>query len=206
MKTINTREVPWQDAYARLTEIIQPRPIALASTLDPDGAANLAPFSFYTMISCNPPLLAFCPQISGRTGQKKDSLRNIEKHPEFVVAAVSAEIAERVNAASAPYEYGVSEFEKVGLTPVEAQQVKAFCVAESPINMECSLVEIRSYGEEGGAGHLVVGRIELIHIQEQVLSDSGSVDPAKLDAVGRMGGADWSYTRERFSYPRPDRK
>jgi len=205
MKTLNTREVPWQEAYARLTEIIQPRPIALVSTLDPDGTPNLAPFSFYNLISCNPPLLAFCPQISGRTGEKKDSLKNIEKNPDFVVATVTEAIAQQVNQASAPYAYGVNEFEKVGLTPVKAQQVNAYCVLESPVNLECTLLEIRSYGSEGGAGHLVVGRIEQIHFDAALLSEQGQILPERLQAVGRMGGEDWCTTQMRFSYPRPDR-
>lgn len=206
MKSINTHEVPWQEVYARLTEIIQPRPIALASTLDPEGSANLAPFSFYNLISCNPPLLAFSPQISGRTGQKKDTLRNIEKHPEFVVATVTEALAQQVNAASTPFEYGVSEFEQVGLTPVPAEVVNAFLVAESPVNLECRLLEIRSYGDQGGAGHLVVGRIEALHIREDVLNAEGKIAPELLQAVGRMGGEDWCRTSERFSFPRPDRK
>ncbi len=202
---IDTQTQDWRVAYARLTEIIQPRPIALASTLDPEGGPNLAPFSFYNLISCNPPLLAFCPQISGRSGQKKDTLRNIEKHPEFVIATVTKSIAEQVNQASAPFEYGVNEFEKVGLTPVKAELVNGFLVKESPVNIECRLLEIRSYGSEGGAGHLIVGEIRLIHIDEAVIND-GKIDPALLQAVGRMGGEDWCTTSDRFDFPRPDRQ
>lgn len=202
---IDTQTQDWRVAYARLTEIIQPRPIALASTLDPEGGPNLAPFSFYNLISCNPPLLAFCPQISGRSGEKKDTLKNIEKHPEFVIATVTESIAQQVNQASAPYEYGVNEFEQVGLTPVKAELVNAYCVKESPVNIECRLLEIRSYGSEGGAGHLIVGEIRLIHIDEAVLN-AGKIDPELLQAVGRMGGEDWCTTRDRFDYPRPDRQ
>lgn len=205
MKTILTADTPWQQVYARLTEIIQPRPIALVSTLDPEtGVTNLAPFSFFNLISCNPPLLAFCPQIAGRTGEKKDTLKNIEKHPEFVVATVTETIAERVNLASTPFAYGVSEFEKTGLTPVPAQQLKAFCVQESPVNIECRLLEIRYYGEGGGAGSLVVGQIVALHIDETVLNGD-KIDPGLLQAVGRMGGEDWCTTRDRFAYARPDR-
>ncbi|MGV3522630.1 MAG: flavin reductase family protein [Candidatus Sericytochromatia bacterium] len=205
MKTIVTASAPWREAYARLTEIIQPRAIALASTLDPEGAPNLAPFSFFTLISSNPPYLAFSPQLAGRTGEKKDTLRNIEKNPEFVIATVTETIAEQVNRASTPLPYGESEFAFTGLTPIPAQQVKAYCVQESPVNLECSLVEIRRYGSEGGAGNLIVGRIERIHISEDVLDSEGRVDPALLQAVGRMGGEDWCRTRDRFHYPRPDR-
>lgn len=205
MNTLDTQVLPWQQIYARLTEIIQPRPIALVSTLDPDGSPNLAPFSFFNLISCHPPLIAFAPQISGRTGQKKDTLRNIEKNPEFVVATVTEAIAEQVNQASAPYDYGVNEFEKTGLTPIAAQKVRAFCVAESPVNLECTLLEIRAYGEGGGAGHLVVARVELLHIAEHLQDEAGRILPERLQAVGRMGGEDWCTTQDRFAYPRPDR-
>lgn len=206
MKTIITQEVDWREAYARLTEIIQPRPIALASTFDPDKGMNLAPFSFYNFISCDPLLLAFSPLLSGRTGEKKDTLKNIEKNPEFVIATVTESIAQQVNAASGNFEHGVNEFEQVGLTPIKAEQVNAYLVKESPVNIECTLLEIRNYGTAGGAGNLVVGKIERIHIDEAVLNTAGAVDPALLQAVGRMGGEDWSTTRDRFAFPRPDRR
>ncbi len=205
MKTLITKDVDWRESYARLTEIIQPRPIALASTLDPDVGPNLAPFSFYNFISCDPLLLAFSPLISGRTGDKKDTLKNIEKNPEFVIATVTESLAKQVNDASAAFAYGENEFEKVGLTAVKAESVNAYLVKESPVNLECTLLEIRSYGSGGGAGNLIVGEIQRIHMDESVLTD-GKVDPALLQAVGRMGGEDWSTTRDRFSFPRPDRR
>lgn len=204
-RTLVISETPWREAYSRLTEIVTPRPIALVSSLDPEFGPNLAPFSFFTIVSSNPLYIAFSPQISGRDGKKKDTLLNIERHPEFVVATVTEAIAERVNAASTPLPHGESEFAYTGLTPVPAQRVKAFCVAESPINMECSLVDIHRYGSEGGAGNLIVGRIELIHIDESVLDPAGHVDPALLQTVARMGGSDWCRSRDRFAYPRPDR-
>lgn len=205
MKTIITQDVHWREAYARLTEIIQPRPIALASTFSPENGINLAPFSFYNFISCDPLLLAFSPLLSGRTGEKKDTLKNIEENPGFVIATVTESIAQQVNAASGNFDYGINEFEQVGLTPVKAEQVNAYLVKESPVNIECTLLEIRSYGTAGGAGNLIVGEIQRIHIDESVLNAVGAVDPALLQAVGRMGGEDWSTTRDRFSFSRPDR-
>jgi flavin reductase (DIM6/NTAB) family NADH-FMN oxidoreductase RutF len=205
MKTLHVSEIPWREAYSRLTEIVQPRPIALASTLDAELGPNLAPFSFFTIVSSNPLYLAFSPQLAGRTGLKKDTLHNIERHSEFVIATVTEAIAERVNAASTPLPHGESEFDYTGLTPVPSQRVSAFCVKESPVNLECTLVEIRSYGSEAGAGHLIVGKIELIHIDETVLDETGRIDPALLQAVGRMGGEDWCRTQDRFNYARPDR-
>lgn len=196
---------PWQEIYHRLTEIIQPRAIALVSTVDIDGRPNLAPFSFFTLISCNPPYLAFCPQLAGRTGQKKDTLRNIEVTGQFVVACVTESIAEQVNMCSTPLPYGESEFVLSGLTSAPAHKITPGLVRESPVNLECDVVEIRHYGTAGGAGNLVVGRILLLHIDPAIQNETGHILSAQLQAVGRMGGEEWCRTRDVFRFARPDR-
>ena len=201
---IDTAEISWIDGYRRLTEIVIPRPIALVGTVDPDGTTNLAPFSFFTVVSSNPPFVAFAPQRMGRTGAKKDTLRNIELVREFTVSVVTEEIAERVNACSAPLPYGDSEFEHSGLTPMAAQRVKAPLVAESPVGLECALEEVRTYGDSGGAGSLVVGRVVLMHIDPEVRDGAGGrINPERLRAVGRMGGSSWCRTLDTFSLERP---
>jgi flavin reductase (DIM6/NTAB) family NADH-FMN oxidoreductase RutF len=202
--TIDTATTSWVDSYRRLTEVVIPRPIALVATVDPGGAANLAPFSFFTVVSSNPPFIAFAPHRMGRTGTKKDTLRNIELVGEFTVSVVTEEIAERVNACAAPLPYGESEFEHSGLTPVAADRVRAPLVAESPVGLECTLEEIRSYGDEGGAGSLVVGRVVLIHLDPALRNPAdGSVRPERLRAVGRMGGSLWCRTQDTFPLERP---
>jgi flavin reductase (DIM6/NTAB) family NADH-FMN oxidoreductase RutF len=202
--TIDTATTSWVDGYRRLTEIVIPRPIALVATVDPNGVPNLAPFSFFTIVSSNPPFVAFAPHRMGRTGSKKDTLRNIEQIGEFTVSVVTEEIAERVNSCAAPLPYGESEFEHSGLTPMAAERVKPPLVAQSPAGLECTLEEIRSYGETGGAGSLVVGRVVLMHL-DPALRDSadGRVLPERLRAVGRMGGSLWCRTRDTFPLERP---
>ena len=204
MHTVDPTTSPWQEVYRRLTEIVLPRPIALVSTVDAEGRENLAPFSFYTVVSSNPPYLAFSPHRSGRTGEKKDTLLNVETTGEFVVGVVTEAIAERVNAASARLPHGVSEFAHVGLTPARAALVRPPLIAESPVNVECRLVEVRSYGDAGGAGSLVVGRVVQMHIQADLLDEDGRVRPERLGAVGRMGGELWVRTRDTFALPRPE--
>ena len=194
----------WREVYRRLVEIVVPRPIALVSSVDAEGRPNLAPFSFFTVVSANPPHVAFAPLLSGRTGAKKDTLRNVEAVGEFVVAVVTEALAGRVNAASAALPPGVSEFEHAGLTPRPAELVRAPLVVESPVNMECRLAEIRSYGEGGGAGSLIVGRVVLVHVAERVRAADGRIDPELLRAVGRMGGEVWVRTRDRLTLPRPE--
>lgn len=203
-RTLDPADLPWQEIYRRLVEVVVPRPIALVSTVDAEGRPNLAPFSFFTVVSANPPYLAFSPQRAGRTGEKKDTLRNVEATGQFVVAVVTEAIAERVNACAARLPHGESEFVHSGLTPAPARLVRPPLVAESPVNLECELVEIRTYGEAGGSGSLVVGRIRLLHLDHSVLDPAGKVLPEALAAVGRMGGDDWVRTRERFPMPRPE--
>jgi flavin reductase (DIM6/NTAB) family NADH-FMN oxidoreductase RutF len=202
--TIDIATTSWLETYRRLTEVVVPRPIALVATVDPKGVANLAPFSFFTIVSSNPPCVAFAPHRAGRTGSKKDTLRNIEQVGEFTVSVVTEEIAERVNSCAARLPYGDSEFEYSGLTPLAADQVKAPLVAESPVGLECTLEEIRTYGEAGGAGSLVVGRVVLMHLDPAVRDPAdGRVVPERLRAVGRMGGSLWCRTRSTFLLERP---
>jgi flavin reductase (DIM6/NTAB) family NADH-FMN oxidoreductase RutF len=202
---IDTATTSWVDDYRRLTEVVIPRPIALVATVDPDGVTNLAPFSFFTVVSSNPPFVAFAPHRAGRSGAKKDTLRNVESVGEFTVSVVTEEIAERVNACAAPLPYGESEFEHSGLTIMEARRVRAPLVEESPVGLECTLEEIRIYGEEGGSGALVVGRVVLMHL-DPALRDpvDGRVLADRLHAVGRMGGSLWCRTGDTFELERPD--
>jgi len=189
----------WRAMYRLFISFIQPRPIALVSTIDEQGRPNLAPFSFYNMISANPPVVVFSPSIP-RDGHKKDTLRNIEATREFVIAAVTWPIAEPMNACSTEFERGVSEFEKSGLTPIAATKVKPFLVRESPVNMECRLRQIIAFGDAPGAGHAILGDVLAVHVEDRVLADGDmACDPARLQAVGRLGGSLYTRTTDRFS-------
>ncbi len=202
--TIDPSTTSWIEVYRRMTEIVIPRPIAVVSTVDAQGRPNLAPFSFYTVVSSNPPHIAFAPHLSGRTGQKKDTLNNIEETGEFVIATATERLAEQVNACAALLPPEDSEFAHSGLTPEPAETVTPFLVKESPINLECKLVEIRVYGDQGGAGHLVVGKITRIHLDPTILNEEGQIRSETLQAVGRMGTDLWVKTRETFPMPRPE--
>lgn len=192
-------EHSWRAMHRLYLSFIQPRPIALASTISPDGRPNLAPFSFYNMMSANPPVVVFCPAIN-RHGRKKDTLVNIEATREFVIAAVTEPIAERMNVCSTEFEHGVSEFDKSGLTSLPANRVKAMLVKESPVNIECRLRQVVSLGDGPGGGQVVFGDVLAVHVDDDVLADSDmTCDAAKLRAVGRMGGALYARTTDRFS-------
>jgi flavin reductase (DIM6/NTAB) family NADH-FMN oxidoreductase RutF len=196
--------LPVRDAYQWMTATILPRPIAWVSTISPDGRTNLAPFSFFQGITANPPTLMFVP-VNNREGTKKDTVRNIELVPEFVVNLVSHAQAEAMNSTSALLPYGESEFAAFGVAHEPSTRVRPPRVAHAPVAFECALHQIVNIGTGPLAANVVFGRILLAHVSDAVIASDGFPDPAKLDLVGRLGREDYATTRDRFSMKRPDR-
>jgi flavin reductase (DIM6/NTAB) family NADH-FMN oxidoreductase RutF len=194
-----------RDAYAWMISTILPRPIAWVSTISLDGRTNLAPFSFFQGVTSNPPTLLFCP-VNTRDGTKKDTVRNIEQVPEFVVNLVPHALAEQMNATSALLPYGESEFEAFGIGATPSERIRPPRVAAAPVAFECTLDRFVHIGEGPLAANVVFGRILLAHVADSVLTADGNPDPAKLDLIGRMGGESYTRTRDRFDLPRPDRQ
>jgi len=200
--TITPSEHDYRNIYKLMVGAIVPRPIAFVSTISSKGIRNLAPFSFFTGISANPPVICFCPMIRGSDGGRKDTLRNIEAVKEFVVNIVSEEFAEQMNACSAEFPPDVDEFEVSGLTPVASDLVKPPRVKESHINMECRLVQIVDVSAKPLGGSLVIGEVLRFHVDD-ALFDNYKIDPDKLQAIGRMGGPTYTRTTDRFDMIRP---
>ncbi len=191
------------DIYRLCISFVNPRPIGFVSSLSAEGVPNLAPFSFYNMVCGNPPVVIVCTGRN-RHNLRKDTQVNIEATREFVVATVTAPMAEAMNQASAAYPPDVSEFEAAGFTPRPATIVKPALVAESPVNCECVLDRIVDYGAENPGGTAVIfGRIVAIHVDDACLADDGQLDPAKLQTIGRMGRQTYCTTSDRFDLPRP---
>ena len=191
--------------YGYMIGSIVPRPIAFVSTIGLTGIRNLAPFSFFTVASVDPPVVLFCPIVRG-DNQKKDSLKNIEATREFVLNIVSESFAEGVNKCAAEVDYEVDEFELSGLTPVPAKLVKAPRVKESHIHIECRLREVINFGDQSLAGNLVLGDVLMIDIDEEVITETGGlrlIDPFKLKSFGRMAGAAYARTTDLFELQRP---
>src|SRR5262249_48994006 len=147
---------PWNRFYRLLTDVVQPRPIALVSSVDATGRSNLAPFSFFNAVCAKPPILAFSPMRQGKTGSMKDTLNNIRSQREYVIATVTEDLVQRVNQASFEYGPEVSEFDAAGFTKLPAEKIRPALVADSPVNFECILKDILEYGDGPGGGALVV--------------------------------------------------
>lgn len=191
-----------REAYAWMISTILPRPIAWVSTVSAEGKTNLAPFSFFQGVTSNPPTLMFVP-VNTRDGTKKDTVRNIEQVPEFVVNLVSFALAEQMNATSATLPYGDSEFETFGIARMRSDRVRPPRVAASPVAFECTLDRIVQIGEGPLAANVIFGRIQVAHVADSLLAANGKPDPAKLDLIGRMGGETFARTTERFDLERP---
>lgn len=209
--SLNPGDCQPRQVYKLMTGIIVPRPVALVSTIDRSGVANLAPFSFFTGVGANPPTVLFCPTVRTPSGGtaipdadlRKDTLRNVEETGEFVVNIVSDAIAGAANATAAEVAPEVDEFVLSGLTPVASDLVRPARVAESPAQMECKLLQVIYTSHNPGAGVIVLGEIVRFHVRKDLVDDF-RVDPAGLDAVGRMAGNTWARTRDRIELTRPN--
>lgn len=189
-----------QEVYKLVIGSIVPRPIAWVSTLAADGTPNLAPFSYFMAVSGNPPTLAV--SVGYRHGAPKDTLANIEATGEFVVNVVTEDVAEAMNLTSGNYPPDVDEFAVAGLTPLPGAAVKPPRVAESPIHLECRLEQVVPIGAMGTGNALVIGRIVMFHVRDDLLHH-GRIDQAALHAVGRLAGDGYTRTRDQFSMQRP---
>lgn len=197
------------DRYKVLIGAIVPRPIAWVSTIGPDGRANLAPFSFFNGVSSEPMALLFCPANNG-AGEPKDTLRNILASSrdgsgvggEFVVNVTPHTLGNQMAASAEELPYGESEFEFVGVTPSASRTVAPPRVAESPACFECQALQvIRLAPGVPGGGNIVIGRVRWVHVHDECINDRLHIDPARLDALGRMAGLTYCTTRDRLDIP-----
>jgi flavin reductase (DIM6/NTAB) family NADH-FMN oxidoreductase RutF len=188
--------------YQALVSVVTPRPIAWVTTIDEAGRVNLAPYSFFNVFSSNPPVVVFSPGLR-RDGSKKHTLLNVEATGEFVLNSAVEALAEQVNLSSKEIDYGESEVDLTGLTTIPSDVVRPPRIAESPVALECTLLQVIPLGDGSGAGNLVVGRVVKIHVDEAVIGPDGRVDPTKLRTIGRMGGDHYCRTVDLFQLERP---
>jgi flavin reductase (DIM6/NTAB) family NADH-FMN oxidoreductase RutF len=192
------------EAYGWQTATILPRPIAWVATINEDASANLAPFSFFTGVSSDPPTCLICVARRRKEpdGQRppKDTWRNIERTGEFVVHVVNDALGHQMNLTAREFPYGTDEIAEVGLTKLPCDKVAPPRIAEAPVAMECKLERIVEVGRSGTA--IIVGEILLWHVSDDLIVN-GRIDPHRLDAIGRMGGSSYARTRDMFDLVRP---
>ncbi|UMQ41355.1 flavin reductase family protein [Chryseobacterium sp. Y16C] len=205
MKTVIPSEITPVQLQTVMQTAVSPRPIALASTVDKNGDINLSPFSFFNMFSTVPPILIFSPSRRVRDNTTKHTLENVLEVPEVVIGTVNFPIVQQISLASTEYGDGVNEFIKSGLTMKDADLVKPKLIEECPVNFECKVLEVKSLGDQGGAGNLVICEVQKIHIRKEYLNEEGNLDQKKLDMVARLGGNWYSRNNDNnlFEVPKP---
>jgi flavin reductase (DIM6/NTAB) family NADH-FMN oxidoreductase RutF len=173
-----------------LQHVIAPRPICFASTIDNEGNVNLSPFSFFNLFSSNPPIVVFSPSRRVRDNTTKHSLQNVLEVAEVAINIVTYDMVQQASLASCEYPKGTDEFLKAGFTKETATLIKPPLVKEAKVKLECKVNEVKSLGEEGGAGQLVISEVLCMHIADELLTAEGKMDQTKLELVARLGG-DW---------------
>jgi flavin reductase (DIM6/NTAB) family NADH-FMN oxidoreductase RutF len=192
--TINPADVPGNGVYHLLNAAIAPRPIAWVASLAADGTPNLAPHSYTTVFSPNPPIVGFV------SVGRKDTLRNVQATGEFVYHIADETLAERLNLTAADFPPDISEFDWTGLTPIPSNLVRTPRVAEAPIAFEATSAQVQQVRETNN--YLITGEIVRIHLAKRILTGD-RIDPAKLRALGRLAGSQFSYLGELFNMDRP---
>lgn len=188
-----------KDKYRLLTSCIVPRPIAWVTTRNAEGITNAAPFSYFTGVSIEPPLVIFA--VERRHGIKKDTITNIEQTKEFVINLVTEANVAQMNETSRDFEPDVDELIEAQLTTIPSKFVTPPSIKESPIHLECILDQIIEIGSSPHS--LVIGEVKLISVADNLMNE-GRIDMKKLQAVGRMGGKWYSNTADIFELNRLD--
>jgi len=206
IKTVDPTTIPQPELYSILSTAVAPRPICFASTIDAEGNVNLSPYSFFNVFSSNPPVMVFSPTRSGRDNSLKHTHQNVVEVPEVVINVVNHAMAEQMSLSSTAYDKDVNEFVKAGFTQVPSVKVKPPRVGEAPVSFECRVLEVVELGQIPGAGNLIIAQVDMIHINDDYLTDN-VLDTEKLDLVGRMGG-NWyirAIKESLFEIPKPIR-
>ena len=197
---IRFADISARQAYKVMIGTVVPRPIAWVTTVSPDGIVNAAPYSFFNCLSADPPILALGvenkPDLSF-----KDTADNIRRTEVFTVNIVDIANVAAMAATAAPFDPEVDELEMAGLTAVPGTTIPCPRIAEAPVAFECRRhlsIAVSS------AREIILGRIEMAHVREDIMDlETFYTDPARLDAIGRMGGDGYCTTRQVFDLPTP---
>jgi len=197
----NVADLDTQEKYRLLSGGVTPRPIAWISTRSSDGIDNLAPYSFFTVASCNPPVLLYT-QVTQSSGIDKDTLHNLLETGECVINIVNANLLEKTNQTSESISFNESEFDLASIERCVSYKVTPPSVKESPIRYECTLRETIKVGDLPASGTLILLDVKFIYVRDDLFID-GSINQTLIDSVGKMGGDHYSLTSNNIELKRP---
>jgi len=194
-------ELEAQEKYRLLVGGVTPRPIAWISTRSSSGIDNLAPYSFFTVASCNPPVLLYT-QVTQRSGIDKDSLQNLIETGECVVNIVDTALLEKMNTTSASIESDKSEFDFAGVESCASNKVMPRSVKESPVRYECALREVIHISDLPAGGTVILLDVKSVYVRDDLYVE-GVINQELIDSVGKMGGDHFSLTSKNVVLSRP---
>lgn len=202
MLKFDPHELSERQNYKFLIGTIIPRPIAFITSVAEDGTINGAPFSYFNIVSSNPPMISVA--IQRKNCLPKDTARNIKQKGEFVVHIVDDQNVEKINMTAATLPPNESEIEKAELTLVASDKISVPGIKESKVRFECVLVDTIELGEKGNVEtDLIIGKIVLLHIDEEIYFENGRINHEKLEAVSRLAGHHYAKIGEVFTLERP---
>jgi len=190
-----------QEKYRLLNGGVTPRPIAWISTRSRDNIDNLAPYSFFTVASCDPPVLLYT-QVTQRSGIDKDTLQNLIATGECVVNIVNSPLLEKMNQTSASINRNESEFDLAEVERCASFKVKPSSVKESPVRYECTLREIIPISDLPTGGTVILLDVKYVYVRDDLYLD-GNIDQQSIDSVGKMGGGDFILSTRNITLTRP---
>lgn len=204
-RTFDVAELSQADAYKLASGLTVPRPIGWIGSVSASGVNNLAPYSFFNIVSADPPTFVVSPAL----GSRKDSLANIEETGVFSLNVVSEDTVDAMNQSAASFDADVDEFDRCGLTAVSSNAADAPLVREAVANFECTLTQMipvgRPSGGAAGSNMLIIGEAHRIHVAERVCNERFHIDPHELKAVGRLAGGWYCRTADSlFTIDRPE--
>ncbi len=194
-------ELESQEKYRLLNGGVTPRPIAWISTRSRNNIDNLAPYSFFTVASCNPPVLLYT-QVTQRSGIDKDTLQNLIETGECVVNIVNTALLEKMNLTSASLKIDESEFDFAGVKRCSSYEVMPYSVTESPIRYECTLRQIIPISDLATGGTVILLDVKFIYVQDDLYKNE-NIDQQLVDSVGKMGGNHFSLSSKNVELNRP---
>lgn len=202
MKQLDPKQLTERENYKFLIGSIIPRPIAFVTSISEDDVVNAAPFSFFNIVSSNPPMISV--SIQRKAGQMKDTARNIKQKGQFVVHIVDTDNVKQVNETAANLPPHESEVERAQLTLVESTKIAVPGVKESKVRIECELETVLEIGgDENNVGcDLIIGKVVYYHIEDTIFED-GKINPQKLAAISRLAGNDYAKIGDSFTIERP---
>jgi flavin reductase (DIM6/NTAB) family NADH-FMN oxidoreductase RutF len=200
MKSFSPSELSERDNYKFLIGGIIPRPIAFVTTESSEGILNGAPFSYFNIVTANPPMISI--SVQRQNGRQKDTARNAIEKNEFVVHIVDESNVEAINKTAAALPPNESEVELAGLTPVESVKLSVPGIKEAKIRLECELEQVIPLGKDNEGCDLLIGKVVYYHIKDEIYSN-GRIDPNGLKAVSRLAGDNYAKVGEIFTIERP---